>query len=116
MRASSNAETALIIDERTYTCAPGRLAEYLEMHLRVALPIMRKYLGEPFGYFASETGELNQFVHMWRYEDFADRERRRDAMYADPAWLDYRRQMGATGWVVRQENRILRALAIPPSP
>ena len=45
---------------------------------------MRQYLGEPYGYFVTETGDLNQFVHMWRYDSMADREQRRAAMYRDP--------------------------------
>jgi hypothetical protein len=43
----------------------------------------------------------------------ADREHRRAALYADPGWLAYRERVGATGWVLRQENRILRALEVP---
>jgi hypothetical protein len=61
----------MIIDERTYTIAPGRLDAYLAAHFAQALPIMRRHLGDPYGYFVSETGELNQFVHLWRYESMA---------------------------------------------
>ncbi|MBV9813270.1 MAG: NIPSNAP family protein [Acetobacteraceae bacterium] len=103
----------MIIDERTYTIRPGRLRAYLERHFAEALPIMRRYLGEPYGYFTSETGPQPQFVHLWRYEDGADRERRRAALYADPAWLAYRDRTGDSGDVVLQENRILAALPIP---
>ena len=37
----------MIIDERTYTIAPGMLHLYLEHHFKEALPIMRRHLGEP---------------------------------------------------------------------
>jgi hypothetical protein len=103
----------MIIDERTYSVAPGRLADYLRDHMREALPIMRRYLGEPYGYFTTETGTLNQFVHLWRYESMADREQRRNAMYADPLWLAYRQRTGEAGLVVKQENRLLRWIEIP---
>jgi hypothetical protein len=103
----------VIIDERTYTIAPGKLQAYLENHFRNALPLMRKHLGEPFGYYTSETGTLNQFVHLWRYDSMADRERRREALYADPAWLEYRAAAGEAGSVLNQENRILKAVDIP---
>lgn len=105
----------MIVDERTYTIAPGKLGVYLANHMKVALPIMRRYLGEPHAYFTTETGALNQFVHLWRYENMADRERRRAAMYADPAWIAYREAVGETGWVVKQENRLLRSLDVPPA-
>ncbi|VTU39750.1 NIPSNAP family protein [Variovorax sp. PBL-E5] len=105
----------MIVDERTYTIAPGLLSEYLAEHLRVALPIMRKHLGEPFAYFTTETGELNQFVHLWRYENMADRETRREALYRDADWLDYRRSTGERGWVRHQHNRLLKSLAGAPT-
>jgi hypothetical protein len=104
----------MLLDERSYAIAPGKLDAYLAQHMAQALPLMRQYLGEPLGYFRAETGEAPQFVHLWRYEDAADRERRRAAMYADPRWLGYRAATGATGWVLRQENRLLRAIALPP--
>jgi hypothetical protein len=103
----------MIIDERTYTIVPGKLQAYLDAHLREALPIMRRHLGEPYGYFVTETGTLNQFVHLWRYDSMADRERRRAALYADPEWLAYRTRTGETGRVVEQNNRLLKALEIP---
>lgn len=106
----------MIIDERTYTIRPGKLAEYLAEHLRVALPLMRRHLGEPHAYYTTETGELNQFVHLWRYDSMADRETRRAALYADPAWLAYRDATGERGLVQHQHNRILRCLNIPGKP
>lgn len=103
----------MIVDERTYTIAPGKLDAYLKGHFQDALPLMRRHLGEPHAYFVTETGTLNQFVHLWRYESMADRETRRRALYADPAWLAYRDRVGGTGWVLHQENRLLRSLDIP---
>jgi NIPSNAP len=105
----------MIIDERTYSLQPGLVGAYLDNHLKNALPIMRQYLGEPFGYFLTETGDLNQFVHLWRYEDMADRERRRKAMYDDPRWVAYQANTGERGLVTHQHNRILRAIDIPNS-
>ena len=103
----------MIIDERTYTVRPGRLAAYLEAHMADALPLMRKHLGEPYGYYTTETGDLNQFVHLWRYDSMADREARRSALYSDAAWVAYRERTGEKDWVLHQHNRILRALVIP---
>jgi hypothetical protein len=108
-----NEDLTMILDERTYSIRPGMLDSYLESHHAEALPIMRRYLGEPFGYFVTETGELNQFVHFWRYDSMADRERRRGEMYRDADWVAYRRRIGQTGHVLTQHNRLLRAIDIP---
>lgn len=97
----------MLVDERTYVIRPGCLQSYLARHFEIALPLMREHLGEPLGYFTTTDGELNQFVHLWQYTDAADREARRTRMYADPRWLRYREDTGATGWVLQQWNRLL---------
>jgi hypothetical protein len=43
---------------------------------------------------------------MWAYKDLNDRERRRDALVADPAWGQYLAK--ATDFVASMENKVLR--------
>jgi hypothetical protein len=47
-------------------------------------------------------------VHLWQYQDLADRERRRDAMEADPEWQVYRRIALEEDTLVDMENQILK--------
>ncbi|MBL8360781.1 MAG: NIPSNAP family protein [Rubrivivax sp.] len=98
----------MLVDERTYVIRPGCLARYLAWHLEQALPLMREHLGEPLAYWTGADGELDTFVHQWAYADAADRERRRERLYADARWLGYRRATGEQGWVVSQHNRLLQ--------
>jgi len=80
----------MIVDHRTYTVIPGKLPELLKIYEEYGLPLQRKYLGEPIGWYVSmDIGELNQVVHMWQYEDLADRAARRAKLAADPGWQDY---------------------------
>ena len=104
----------MIVEQRTYTFAPGKLQSYIDRFFVEALPIMRDHLGEPLGCFTAETGELNQFVHLWRYASMADRETRRAALYSDPRWLEYIRRAGADGRVDHQRTKLLRAVDVPP--
>src|SRR6202045_2508204 len=85
----------MIFDHRTYNIKPNRLGKFLETYERLGLPLQRKYLGEPYGFFVTHIGPMSRVVHLWQYESLADRERRRDAMEADPEWQAYRR--GALG-------------------
>jgi NIPSNAP protein len=39
----------MIFDHRTYNIKPNRLGKILETYERLALPLQRKYLGEPYG-------------------------------------------------------------------
>ena len=105
----------MIIEERTYSFAPGKLTSYIDRFFVEALPIMRRHLGEPYGCFVNETGDLNQFVHLWRYASMADRELRRAAMYRDPQWLAYIERAGADRRVDHQHTRLMRAVDVPPA-
>src|ERR1700681_3517059 len=97
----------MIFDHRTYNIKPNRLATFLDTYERLALRVQRKYLGEPYGFFVTHIGPLSRVVHLWQYENLADRERRRDAMEADPEWLAYRRGALEEDTLVDMENQIL---------
>jgi hypothetical protein len=104
----------MIIDLRTYTLSPGLLPDFLEKYEAEGLPIQKEYLGLPIGYFYTEIGALNQVVHMWGYENLADREQKRGKMEADPRWWDYRNRMTPFGHLSLQENKILKPARFSP--
>lgn len=95
----------MIVDQRTYTLKPGAVPAYLKLYETEGMPIQTRHLGQPIGWFFSEIGTINQIVHMWGYENFADREKRRAAMAADPDWRAYTAK--AAQYLVTQENKIL---------
>lgn len=104
----------MLVDLRTYTMVPGRLKAFLELYEREGLPIQQKHLGNLLGYFVTETGDLNQVVHMWGYADAADREARRTAMEKDPDWIAYRKKSAEAGNVQHQANKLLRSTSFSP--
>ena len=59
-----------------------------------------------FGYFSTEVGTQNQIVHLWWYENFEDREKRRAQMAADPGWQAYIGKVRQ--FLSYQETRIMR--------
>lgn len=104
----------MIIDHRTYYTHPVYTGDFLELWERMALPYQMKYLEGFVGMFTCDVGELNQVVHMWRYEDQGDRERRRTAMYEDPGWLEYVTALKESRLIVRMENKILKPVPFSP--
>lgn len=104
----------MIVDLRIYTTRPGKLAAFVELYREYAWPLQQKYLGRNLGWYTAVEGTLNQVVHLWAYASQADREARREAMAADPAWQDYLRRAAEAGLLVAQENRILRPAAFSP--
>jgi hypothetical protein len=101
----------MIFDHRIYTIKPNQVPKFLETYERLALPLQRKYLGEPYGFFVTHIGQLSRVVHLWQYEDLADRERRRDAMEAGPEWHAYRRVVLEEDTVLKLENQILKPVS-----
>jgi hypothetical protein len=104
----------MIVDMRTYTMVPGRLKAFLALYEAEGLPVQLRHLGKPIGYFTTEIGTKNQVVHLWGYESMADREQRRNAMEADPAWAAYRQKSAASGNLQYQENKILKSVSFSP--
>ena len=97
----------MLVDLRRYTIVPGQLKNYLAVYEAHGLPVQRRHVGEPLGYFISEVGTLNQVVHLWGYADAADRARRRTAMEQDPDWTLYKEKTATGRYIEHQENELL---------
>ena len=102
----------MIYEERNYSFAPANFRRFLQVFEAEGLALTRAHLGLLVAYFTTETGELNTAVHIWAFEDFADRERRRTALWSDPAWLTYADKV--LPWILRMENRLLKPTAFSP--
>ncbi len=97
----------MLLDMRTYTVRPGTLRAHLKIYEEHGFAAQKRHLGEPFAYLTTETGNPNTYVHIWMYEDAADRARRRAAMQADPEWLKYGQLSAEAGYLVSQMNQLM---------
>ena len=104
----------MIVDLRMYTCKPNRLPAFVALYKEHAWPLQSKYLKNCLGWYVTVEGALNTVVHLWGYKDQADREARRNAMAADPAWGEYLRRAAEADVLVKMENRILRPTDFSP--
>ena len=78
-----------IYELRTYTLAVGKMAEAVEAYETLGWPALSKIEdGRLIGYFTGDIGAMNQIIHVWRFEDDADRR----------AWWD-------SGWWIRNSTR-----------
>jgi hypothetical protein len=98
----------MIFDHRVYTCRPNRLNDFMALYEEVGLPMQRHYLGEPHGFYYTHIGELSRVIHLWKYENLADREVRRDRMEADPEWQAYRRKVVEADPLLDMRNQIVK--------
>ena len=96
----------MIVEERMYTLHPGKVPEYLKAYKEEGMAIQKRILGGMFGYFSTEVGTQNQIVHMWAYESFEEREKRRAQMASDAGWLAYTAKIRP--FISFQETRIMK--------
>ncbi len=90
----------MIYEMRTYDLKPRSGPEFIKRF--GAAYEKRKKLSQPAAFWTTEIGPLNQVIHVWPYQDLAERDRIRAAAIA-------------TGYTaVEQETKIL--LAVPFSP
>jgi hypothetical protein len=93
-----------IYEIRTYTYLPGAMPTVLE---RWGKAIDERVKLSPLaGCWYSIVGSLNQFIHVWPYENGAERQRIRAEALKSPNWPPPTREL-----LVKQEN----ILAIPMS-
>ena len=95
----------MIVEERIYTLQPGKVPEYLKLYESEGMAIQVPILGHMVGYYSTEIGTLNQIIHMWGYQDLADRTRRRAELMADQRWQAYVAKIRPM--IVTQESKIL---------
>jgi len=95
----------MIVEQRCYTLHPGRTGAFLALVRDEGLAIQKPHLGAPLGYFTSDSGVLNQVIHLWGFDSADARERCRAALAADPAWQDFVPRV--LPLVDRMESRIL---------
>lgn len=97
----------MIYDHRTYTCRPGTIKKHMALYAEHGWEIQRRHLGDPVVYGAVETGDVNSYVHIWVFDDAADRARKRAALQADPEWAAYLAKSAEAAYLIRQENKII---------
>jgi hypothetical protein len=74
----------MIYEIRTYRLAPGSLAE-VEKRFGEVYEHRKKY-SPIVAFWHTEIGPLNEIIHVWLYQDLADRARVRAEVAKEPNW------------------------------
>ena len=98
----------MLLDVRTYTCRPGTIKAHLALYAKLGKEPQTHHLGQPLAFLTTETGNPNQYIHIWVYENASDREAKRAAMWADAEWLAYIQESNKLGALVEQRNTLMK--------
>jgi hypothetical protein len=97
-----------IYELRSYNLYVGMLAEAIEVYKTLGWPALVPHsAGRLIGYFTGDVGAMNQIVHLWRFEDDADRRAFWTEVYADKAFQAFGAKIRPL--IQSQENKLLQA-------
>lgn len=75
---------------RTYTLYVGKMGEAVKLYQQFGYPAIEKggFHKKLVGYFQGDTGMINQLVHLWKFEDDADRRKHWAGLFASSDFID----------------------------
>ena len=79
----------MIVEMRSYVLHPGKLGEFMRLMTHEGIGIEQPVLGRLLGFYTSEIGSINKVIHLWGYDSFEERQRRRAQLAAHPEWIAF---------------------------
>jgi hypothetical protein len=102
----------VIVEQRDYHVFTGKLNELVELYESEGIEIQKRHLGRLIGAFTTDVGAVSTYTHIWAYDDYAERERRRAELQADEQWRDFLAKIQPL--IHTQQNRILIPTSFSP--
>ena len=106
-----------VYDMRTYSLLVGKMGEAVKLYREFGYPALEKggQAKKLIGYFQADTGMINQLVHLWKFDDDADRRAHWAAVYAN---TDFTEGFASKfrPLVMTQEVKLLNAAPWGPHP
>jgi NIPSNAP len=80
----------VIYELRTYSLYVGKMGEAVKLYTELGFPALQKggFDKNLVGYFQSDTGQINQLVHLWKFDDDAARRAHWASLYANKDFIE----------------------------
>ena len=75
---------------RTYTLRVGAMAEAVKLYQELGFPALQNGGQDKklVGYFQTDTGTINQLVHLWKFDDDSDRRAHWASVYSNKDFVE----------------------------
>ncbi len=105
-----------IYEKRTYAVVVGQMAEVVRLYSTLGWPALEAggFSKNLIGYFTSDTGELHQLVHLWRFESDDARRAFWTRLFADVEFMAFAKQLRPL--LKSQSNQLLLSAPWGPKP
>jgi len=106
----------VIYEERTYSVTVGKMSEVVRLYKDLGWPALDAggFSKKLVGYFISDTGELHQLIHLWRFDSDEDRRDFWRRLLEDKDFMAFAAQLRPL--VKTQNNQLLVAAPWGPHP
>jgi NIPSNAP len=102
----------VIVEQRDYHVYTGKLNELLALYESEGIELQQRHLGGFVAAFTTDIGAVSTYTSLWRYDSYAERERRRAELQADEAWRGFLAKIQPL--IHTQQNRILIPTSFSP--
>lgn len=103
-----------IYELRTYTLYTGKMSEAVDLYKTIGWPALSKHPERLIGYFTGDVGALNKIVHLWKFEDDADRRAFWNGVYSDPDFMTFAGKFRPL--IMTQDNQLMLSAPWGPTP
>jgi hypothetical protein len=102
-----------IYEMRTYQAIVGKMGEIVELYKTLGYHAIERHTKKLVGYFIGDIGALHQLIHIWKFEDDADRRAFWAALFADEQFMAFAQKVRPL--VASQENKLMMAAPWGPT-
>lgn len=105
-----------IYEKRTYSVTVGQMSEVVRLYSTLGWSALEAggFSKNLIGYFISDTGELHQLVHLWRFDTDDERRTFWKRLFEDVDFMSFAKQLRPL--VKTQSNQLLLAAPWGPHP
>jgi hypothetical protein len=105
-----------IYEKRTYDFIVGHMPEATRLFNELGWPALENggFDKKCVGFFVSDTGSLHQVMHLWRFDDDADRRAHFARLYADEKFMEFALQIRTH--ILNQDVQLLNSAPWGPQP
>lgn len=96
-----------LYEKRTYDIIVGRMGDVQRLYTELGWPAIEAGGFDEYcvGYFTSDTGPLHQLIHIWRFDDDADRRAFWQRLFADEKFMEFAGQIRQN--IAKQDVQLL---------
>ena len=105
----------MLYELRTYTLQVSTMATVLDLYGNEGYPAFSAdEKARLVGYFTSDVGTLNQIVHLWRFEDDAERRAHWKSVFSNAAFMEFAKKLRPN--IITQTNMLMNEAPWGPNP